>query len=472
MRIVFSLLISLIYAILIAQDDTISQNIIVIKKDTIAHDLSSQSWIQPIKWKLNKNGDRFIKFGGYIEILATAWQNNPHTTIGAPFGQSTPKPYDYNIGLRRVRLSFNATLSPRWSSLICFGVNNFWATHFSNNFPSNQILDALIHFKAYNWLQFSFGLSQDAFSRVSGYSPTGSIFDDKGVAMPDVNITDDLLRQWGIFIHGNIKRFNYRTSFTKPFLVTGTTNVVPIIKFDNNAHFAYNPSSIEMKGYFTYNFWDIDPSDIQGIALKTNHLGRKKILTIGTGIMYRSKGSATGTSIDSSLIYNNILHFSADFFLDLPFNKYQNDVLTIYSLYLNYNFGKNYLKTGSLYSYSPTYTDNHIQSASLYTGNTEPILGTGHIWQTQIAYLFPKKWWFKNAGQIQLGTFYTLLNLQALNSLIHKFDAILNFYFTSNLKFSLVYSTRPIFGGVSTHDNYKKQDGNKGQLIFQTQVKF
>lgn len=480
MKPLFFILICFISSLLIAQNDssniktTPKDTIHIVKKgDTFARDLASQAWIQPIKWKLNKTGDRFIQFGGYLQLLATGWQNNPNTTIGAPFGESTSKPYDYNVGLRRVRLNFNATFSPRWTALICLGINNFWASNFANNIPSPQILDALVGFKAFDWLQFSFGLSQEGFTRVSGYSASGSIFDDKGAATPDVNITDDLLRQWGVYIHGNIKRFNYRTSFTKPFLVAGTSNTLPITVFNGDAQFAYNNSSVEMKGYFTYNFWDIDPSGIQGISLKTNNLGSKKILNIGAGIMYRSKATAIGTITetngvkDSSLSYHKILHFSADFLLDLPLHKYQNDVLTIYSVYLNYNFGKNYLKTSGLYA--PTY--DRLRSSSLYAGNIEPILGTGNIWQTQIAYLLPKNCWFKGAGQIQVGGFYTLLSLEAMRSLIHKFDAILNFYFTSNLKFSLVYSARPIFGVANTND-YKKQNGIKGQLIVQAQMNF
>lgn len=490
LNLVFLFLLSAI-SFSVAQDTTKPIVKGIKKTDSIAEGVVSKPWIQPIKWNLSKSGDKFIQFGGYVQVFAGGWSNNPGTTVGANTAISnlSEKKLDYNVGLRRVRLNFNTTFSPRWTTLLSFGFNNYYATTVATAAPSLQILDALINFKALDGLNIAFGTTQDGFTRLTGYSASGSIFDDEGIAQPEVNITDNLLRQFGVFINGNIKRFNYRTAFLRPFLFNSTTNyetpIGGLVRAPNGqqaSQLAYNTTSIEMKGYFTWDFWDIDPAGIPGISLKTNNLGAKKILNLGVGIMYRNRATATykdptmvgGAFADSSLVYRDMIHFSADFLLDLPLNRAQNEVFTLYSIFANYNFGPNYFRTTNLYGFTGNSRYNASSSHSLYAGNTEPLLGTGNAWETQIAYLLPKKWWFKKAGQVQVGMFYSLLDLEAFNHhLIHRIDALLNFYFASNLKVGLIYHARPLFTkNISDLNAQTIQRGFGNQLSLMVQFQW
>jgi len=159
---------------------------------------------------------------------------------------------------------------------------------------------------------------------------------------------------------------------------------------------------------------------------------------------------------------SDIFLASVDVFLDMPTKN--NGAITSYLGYYYNFFGSNYLRAMSKMNVSRMSAEIALPQG---IGNSEWEVGTGHIVRGEFGYLLPGKG-MKNRFQ-PYGAF-TVKSFEALDDVSFQYDAGINWlWYGHNLKWTLQYSSRPVYTFV---EGKNKWTDSKGQLILQTQIYF
>jgi hypothetical protein len=284
------------------------------------------------------------------------------------------------------------------------------------------------------------------------------------VNWPLVENSDQFVRQFGFYAKGKLGKLNYSTSVNKPF-ATNLTPTADAIKgrvaVDNNGN-----ARPAVQGYFDYQFFDQE-ANVLPFRVGT-YVGTKKVFNIGAGFYHQSKGTksvdATGT-----LEQHDINLFGADVFADLPIGaKSKNMALTAYSVYYDYNFGPNYIRTTGIMNPASGF-DPAVAAANRPlngAGNNRFFVGTGNIWYTQAGLLLPKG----KGGKMRVQPFaaYTWKKLDYLDNVGSYYDFGANFFLDGhNAKITPQYSTRPMY---YLRDGKRVKDGTRGEFILQLQI--
>lgn len=424
--------------------------------------------IGELKITLNPQGDKWLKFTISSQIWLRSIENNPGTSVN-----NVPQNQTYDAGIRRMRLSIQSQITPFYSIFLQMGMNNqnfisgggtgtgtngngkkapFFFHDAYNELaiiPRNNFYTGKLN---KNNLYLGVGLhSWNGVSRLTNASTTKMLAGDLPIFnFPSIEIADQFSRQFGIFIHGEFNRLNYRFSINKPF----ATNLKPNIgggAVDNN-----QSGKLSFAGYTYYQFFNKEITATASLA--GNNLAVKKILNIGMG--FYSNSDATQTQ-SSENIYesHNANIFGADIFSEIPLgNKKKEMGLTLYSVFYNYNYGPNYLRTSGVMN--PGILDSGFtgQKALEGAGNNRILMGTGNIWFTQAGFVLPK---FCSVLKIQPFFNYALKDMQALNQKGNYYDIGFNFYlYGQNAKVVAQYSNRPLYDLAS-----KKIFDRKGEFL-------
>jgi hypothetical protein len=327
-------------------------------------------------------------------------------------------------------------------------------TYRSEKKPGINLYSAVTEFILLkNKIHLGFGLhSWNGLSRYANSNPAKLLVIDKpGFADPVYNTFSQFGRQFGMYAKGNLNQFHYRISVSKPFEYGVLGGVVgkTIERVNEN---------LSVKSYFAWQFFDTDDSLLPYMAM--NNLGQGKIFNLGAGFYYHPQ-STTGIW-DNQTETSDIFLFGLDGFWDLPLKN--KGAITSYFLY-NYNFfGRNYLHSGSLMNVSRMDEEFTIEQGA---GNSQWDVGTGHIVRIELGYLL--------AGQIiksklQPYGAVTYKNFEALDEASFQFDIGINLLtYWQHTKWTLQYSTRPIYGFVGNRNIVTHA---KGQISFQTQIWF
>ena len=94
----------------------------VINNEVIAEKESANSFkhsLGDLNIKLDESGDRFLKFGLNSQVWLRSIENNPGTLVNG-----IPQENTYDAGLRRMRVTMQAQLSPAYQIYIQLGINN------------------------------------------------------------------------------------------------------------------------------------------------------------------------------------------------------------------------------------------------------------------------------------------------------------------------------------------------------------
>lgn len=429
-----------------------------------------------LKFNLNTEGSKYMRFIAWNQIWARSSELNPGTMIGE---QGATKQED--IGLRRLRILAYAQISPRYMIVTHIGINN--QTFINGGAAGSQNTGGygagkkpgLFFHDAWNeyavvlpkenkpfslsvgaGLHYYMGLSRMTMSSTLNYMTIDApIFN-----WPLIENSDQFARQMGIFVKGKYNRLEYRMSINKPF----ATNVTPVNVTDSNVAVAVdnnNNARWSKAGYFEYQFFDKE-SNLLPFKVGT-YLGTKKMFNIGAG--FYTAPSGTKTSVNGVTERHDINLFSGDVFLDLPVgDKAKKAAITAYSVLYDYDFGPNYLRNIGIMNegvVDNTYTGTRALAGP---GNLQPMVGSGTIWYTQAGYLIPNKD-EKPKVRVQPFAAYTYKDFDALKKASSQFDIGTNFFLDGHhAKITAQYSTRPVYTAVDKIDSYK------GEILVQLQI--
>lgn len=429
-----------------------------------------------LKFNLNTEGSKYMRFIAWNQIWARSSELNPGTMIGE---QGATKQED--IGLRRLRILAYAQISPRYMIVTHIGINN--QTFINGGAAGSQNTGGygagkkpgLFFHDAWNeyavvlpkenkpfslsvgaGLHYYMGLSRMTMSSTLNYMTIDApIFN-----WPLIENSDQFARQIGVFIKGKYNRLEYRMSINKPF----ATNVTPVNVTDPNVAVAVdnnNNARWSKAGYFEYQFFDKE-SNLLPFKVGT-YLGTKKMFNIGAG--FYTAPSGTKTSVNGVTERHDINLFSGDVFLDLPVgDKAKKAAITAYSVFYDYDFGPNYLRNIGIMNEGVadnTYTGTRALAGP---GNLQPMVGSGTIWYTQAGYLIPNKD-EKPKVRVQPFAAYTYKDFDALKKASSQFDIGTNFFLDGHhAKITAQYSTRPVYTAVDKIDSYK------GEILVQLQI--
>ena len=429
-----------------------------------------------LKFNLNTEGSKYMRFIAWNQIWARSSELNPGTMIGE---QGATKQED--IGLRRLRILAYAQISPRYMIVTHIGINN--QTFINGGAAGSQNTGGygagkkpgLFFHDAWNeyavvlpkenkpfslsvgaGLHYYMGLSRMTMSSTLNYMTIDApIFN-----WPLIENSDQFARQMGIFVKGKYNRLEYRMSINKPF----ATNVTPVNVTDPNVAVAVdnnNNARWSKAGYFEYQFFDKE-SNLLPFKVGT-YLGTKKMFNIGAG--FYTAPSGTKTSVNGVTERHDIKLFSGDVFLDLPVgDKAKKAAITAYSVLYDYDFGPNYLRNIGIMNEGVadnTYTGTRALAGP---GNLQPMVGSGTIWYTQAGYLIPNKD-EKPKVRVQPFAAYTYKDFDALKKASSQFDIGTNFFLDGHhAKITAQYSTRPVYTAVDKIDSYK------GEILVQLQI--
>ncbi len=400
--------------------------------------------------------------------------NNPDVNGVKQYG-------DFDLGIRRSRVILYTYLFDRVFIYTQLAADNL--TYRAPEKATVKLINAETEFiVSKDKLHIGFGLN--TWNGVSRYNNSKLleflVVDNPGFAYPVGGTFDLAGRQLGIYAKGTISKLHYRISVVKPF-ETGLDSVsTPVTTERVNENFA-------VKGYFEWQFFDKENTLFPYMTM--NNLGRRKMLNVGAGFYYHPEAMLVGAEKDLSTVdpylvallmqsgqeymikeladyypskISDVFLAAADVFLDMPTRR--NGAITSYLGYYYYFFGPNYLRSMSTMNVSRMDPSLELPQGS---GNAQWEVGTGHIVRGEFGYMLPGKG-MKNRFQ-PYGAF-TMKRFEGLDETSFQFDAGINWLmYGHNLKWTLQYSTRPIY----TLENGKNLwTSSRGQLILQTQIYF
>lgn len=410
-----------------------------------------------LKFDLNDDGSHYIKASFTAQIWARYNQSNPGTTI---FGYEKSETFD--IGLRRVRTVIDGMITDKVYVFTQFGINNFTSTSqrkmplfFHDVVGEYHITKRSLHIGGgLNGFTGMARFSSPSIGTIMGY--------DAPLNQQSTNdATDQFLRKLSIYAKGKLGKFDYRLAASNPMSAQNSTVVQAI---STNADFSLKPPAMQYSGYFMYQFLD-EESNLNPYTVGT-YLGKKKVFNIGAGFQYQANAMwRWNNAVQRDTISEDMLNFAADVFYDNPMGS-KGAALSIYAAYINYNFGKGYLRNIGVMNPATgvTATANNLNGS----GNNFPMLGTGSVLQGQIGYLLPQNILGQENGQLMPYIMVMSANYDRLNQTMLLYDAGINWFIHEHkTKLSIDLQNRPVFAVAN-----QRVSERKSMVVMQFQVAF
>jgi hypothetical protein len=369
---------------------------------------------------------------------------------------------DFDIASRRARAIFYTYLYDKVFMYTMFGAD---AISFKQQGkPVVSLYNAEVEY-IFIKEKFHLGFGLNTWNGVSRYNNCKLleflVVDNPGFAFPVGGRHDRFGRQLGIYAKGTLNKLHYRLVLVKPFSY-GMVQDDDIIDSPNEYFRGTTEianDNLALKGYFAWHFIDKEGTLMPYMTM--NNLGRAKLFNVGVGFYYHP--DAMGTIQNSNILKkHDIFLFAIDAFLDIPLKR--GAALTSYLGFNSFDFGPDYIRSAAKMNISGNDTQLPIDQGA---GNSEWEVATGKYIRGELGYLLPGKG-MKNRFQ-PYGAF-TWKNFDALDEASMQYDVGINWLISGhNLKWTLQYSTRPIYGMEDEKNAWKE---SKGQLILQTQIFF
>jgi hypothetical protein len=301
---------------------------------------------KPLKVNLNEDGSKFVRF-----IL---WHQQWVTTNNLSAENSK---LQLTSSIRRSRLLAFAQVSPKFLILTHFGLNSLSPnnlTSLGNNGDSPQLFlhGAWGEVKLNDHLYVGSGLHYwKGLTRLANQSTLNFMTLDQSRpfnAWHSLGITDQFARHLGVYVKGSYEKFEYRMAWNNP----GRNPLGAGIDFSTRFHengpqstLTYTGASTPnsdgdplgnsiFEGYFKYNIWDNESTKLPYFV--GTYLGKKKVLSIGTGFFLHPNGMYDNSTQEHA----NVSHFAGDIFLDMPAG---NGAFNAYAAIQAFNYGENYI---------------------------------------------------------------------------------------------------------------------------------
>mgnify|MGYP006995562767 CR=1 FL=1 len=398
-----------------------------------------------LKLNLDESGKTYIKASVRMQLWARYFDTNPGTTIN---NESADNVFDLSI--RRLRMGISAQLTPKLYVYSLFGGNNINVT--SEKDFQFEVLDLFAEYEFSK--EFSLGMGESGWEGLSRWNVRSSsslmAIDAPLFSLLTVNKNDDAARGLGVWIKGQIGKFDYVLSLKDPvqFGVAST---------EGKTDYAKNKPRKRISGYAKYEFLDNESNKSPYSGGTGTYVGSKNILNLGVGFMNQPK--MTSQLVNGEEKFYDFKNWAIDLFYDAPINKEKETAITSYLGYYNTDFGPNYIRNvGS----------NDITSGGTSfngSGNDFPMMGTGNTVFFQLGYLLPKA---KNNSQLQPNIAIQYSDFEALDDKMIVYDLGVNCFFKGHSnKLSLGYQNRPVF---QNSNNELKVDERKGMFVLQYQI--
>lgn len=440
----FALLLTGIHLPLAAQQDT---------TETIVPPAVDHSY-RPLTLRLNEDGSKYLRLIMWHQFWIRSSENNPGTA--GVTGEAESRSFD--VGLRRSRMLALAQISPRFLILTHFGINNHTfagggAPGAGNKKPGLFIHDAWTEYAVVQQkLHIGTGLHfWNGISRMTSASTLNFMtLDAPIINWPNIELTDQFARQFGIYAKGRLGRFDYRMALNKPFAYGAAPREGQAVNRLN--------SQLATQGYFFYQFKDQESNLLPFMV--GSYLGTKEIFNIGAGFYHHPKATASLQNGQEQL--HDIALFGADLFYEKPTGA---GAVSLYSVLYNYDFGPNYIRNVGLMNIGRMPAEGTALQEQLGfngPGNAQPTIGTGIISYTQLGYLLPR---LSNGTQLMPYVTFTHKNFERLQNSSNQYDLGLNYFINGhNAKITVQYSQRPLYRQDLT------RNGAAGEFILQTQI--
>ena len=216
---------------------------------------------------------------------------------------------------------------------------------------------------------------------------------------------------------------------------------------NNETDFAQNKPELKWTGYVKYQF--LEKESNQSAFHASTYLGKKSVLNLGVGFTHLPNAtsySGSGGFLDDVAFYD-LNHWAIDLFYDAPINKTNNEAITSYFSYVNYDFGKNYIRNIGANNPATGVNENVSFNGQ---GNAFPMIGTGKTLFFQLGYLMNNQLLGNVRGQIQPNISIQYSDFDKLDDTMLVYDLGFNWYFNGhNNKLSLGIQNRPIFNAIN-----------------------
>lgn len=400
---------------------------------------------QKLKVNLDPAGQTYIKGGIRANFWARYYQTNPGSTMG---GEAIREVADFSI--RRLRINFQAQLTPKLFFYSNFGNNNI------NLVTQNTIrFDPLDLYFEYEFArEFALGMGEIGWGASRGAMRSSKSMmglDTPLFSLFTINKNDDLARNLGAYAKGHIHKWTYIVAIKNPIKIK-----TEIQKY-NQVDFAQNAVRKQYSGYLRYDFLDVESTKTSYSSGTGTYIGTQKIWNFALGGVFQSKMMMEKQSNEDKKFYDykNIV---AEMFLDLPISL-RNDALTAYVGFFHTDFGREYVRNVG----ANDVADGSGGTSFNTNGNDFPMMGTGNTLFFQGGYLLPK--FEKYSCRIQPNISIQHSKFHGLKDAVNVYDLGINIFFKGHdQKLTLSYQSRPIF---NTNREYTSR---KGMIILQYQI--
>lgn len=416
-----------------------------------------------LKINLNDAGTHYFQFTFNNQTWLQYNNNNPGSTV-----VGDPRNNSFDIGLRRTRIQAYGQLTDRVFFYTQFGQNNF--NHLSQRKTGNLFFHDVIGEYAVARKALSFGAGLSAWSGLARYaSPSvGTILtmDAPLVEQATNDVNDLFLRKLSVYAKGKLGKLDYRVALSDPFVLQ-TAATVPGAP-GANSNFSLKAPRKQVQGYFMYQFLDQESNLTP--YMTGSYLGAKRVFNIGAGFIIQPETMSRLSLTDSSTIYSTMNLFGVDLFYDTPLNKEKGTALTLYAAYLNYDFGKNYIRMSG-----PLNPANGVVGNPSFNGagDNTPLYGTGSTVLIQAGYLMAKNLFGPDNGTLQPYAQVQYSDYERLADPMVLYDIGVNWLIKGhNSKVSLNYQNRPVYAPVATAAETPSVMTRRGQVVLQYQIYF
>jgi len=405
---------------------------------------------------LNEDGSNYFKF----TLVSQVWLRNTDLNPGSTINGFEKNNFT-DIGVRRARVQAFGQIADRVFIYSQFGMNNF-------NYSSDRKAGFFIHdiMGEYEVVRkhLSLGAGLSAWNGLTRFSAP-SVGTIMGVDAPlfeqsTNDVTDQFLRKLSIYAKGKLGKLDYRLVMSSPMSPLKAAGYSPLLT--SNASFSAKPAKMQVHGYFQWQFLD---QEANTTAYTTGtYLGTKRVFNIGAGFQYQPdamwRAGNNGDTIES-----NLQHFAVDAYYDAPINATTGTAISAYASYINFNWGKGYLRNQATMNPATGTSKPEILNGS---GNGYPSFGTGNLLYGQIGYKF------KNdlIGKSTLMPYASLqyAHYERLNDNMAFWDGGVNWLLKGHTsKLTFAYQSRPVYQLNAVSGGADKID-RKGSVLVQFQV--
>src|SRR6218665_3184444 len=294
-----------------------------------------------LKFNLNADGSLYFQATFLNQVWLRYNESNDGSTL---FQKKAPSTFD--IGLRRTRIQLFGQITERTFLYFQFGQNNFNNTAAYNNSGNRKLAayfhDALCEYRLSKSNQLKIGAGLTVLNGLSRFSQpsVGTIMtlDVPVFLQYSVDQTDQFDRRLAVYARGQIGKVDYRFYLSNPFPINTNGAAPPALT--KNASFV-NPAAFkngsgpginnQLGGYLAYNFFENEPHTTPYMG--GTYLGTKKVWNIAAGAVYQKAATWHLSADAADTLYNDMIHFALESFLDLPLNKEKGTAINAFAGY-------------------------------------------------------------------------------------------------------------------------------------------